>query len=289
MKRNSLLLPGLGAICLLMLNPGPAAGAADCEELRKNIQQERNLIRKQQLLDEAVAACPQDARIHYEKGYGEERLRRYDQALSYYLRAVELDPDFARAFFGLGDVYVVLGNLGPAIQAYEAGLALDPDHVRARSSLELAQIKYRSERGEQITPDEFVRVMQESRQQGTTAGALDGPLLRMQILFQINSAELTASAKEQLAMVGAALTDPALSGQRFEIAGHTDSTGSPEVNLPLSKERAEQVRQYLMEEYGVSPERLTIAYYGDTRPAVPNDTAANRAINRRVEFRRLSD
>ena len=287
MAKNLLRFSGFWAL-LLVLSPGPAAGA-DCEAIRKNIQQERNLIKKQQLLNEAVTLCPQDARIHYDKAYAEERLRRYDQAISYYLRATELDPKFARAFFGLGDVYVVAGSLGPAIRAYEAGLALEPGNSRALSSLELAQIKHRSETGERITSAEFVRVMQESRTQSTTVGALDGPILRMQILFQVNSAELTASALEQLETVGRALADPALRDQKFEIAGHTDSSGTPEINLPLSKERAEQVKKHLVERYGIAAERLSIAYFGDTRPAAPNDTAQNRAINRRVEFRKRTD
>ena len=285
MSKHSLWVTGLW-IVMIILNPDPTL-AVDCDQLRKNVAQERSLIRKQQLLDEALQACPGHAQLHYDKGFAQERLRRYDQALTYYLRATELDENFARAYFGLADIFVVLGNLEPAIWAYQSGLALEPDNQRAVSSLELARIKYRSEMGERITSDEFVRVMQESRDQSTTEGAQDGPVLRMQILFEINSAQLTAGAVEQLETAGTALATPALADQRFEIAGHTDSTGSPEVNLPLSRSRAEQVKQHLVDRYGIAPERLTVVYYGDTRPAVPNDTAQNRSINRRVEFRRL--
>ena len=285
MIKHSLWVTGLW-IMIATLNPNPAV-SADCDQLRRSVQQERSLIKKQQLLDEAIQACPNHAQLHYDKAFAQERLRRYDQALTHYLRATELDENFARAYFGLADIFVVLGNLEPAIWAYQSGLALEPDNQRAASSLELARIKYRSEMGERITSQEFVRVMRESRDQSTTAGALDGPILRMQILFGINSAQLTNGAVDQLETVGTALSDPALAGQRFEIAGHTDSTGAPEVNLPLSRSRAEQVKQHLVDRYGIAPERLTVVYYGDTRPAVPNDSAQNRAINRRVEFRRI--
>ncbi|MFO7765870.1 MAG: OmpA family protein [Pelovirga sp.] len=285
MIKHSLWVTGLW-IMFATFSPGPAA-ADDCDQLRKNVKQERSLIKKQLLLDEAIAACPNHARLHYDKAYAQERLRRYDEALTYYLRATELDENFAKAYFGLADIFVVLGNLEPAIWAYQSGLELQPDNQRGAASLELARIKYRSEMGERITSQEFVRVMQESREQSTTEGSLDGPILRMQILFGISSAQLTDSAVDQLETVGTALSDPALAEQRFEIAGHTDSTGVPEVNLPLSSSRAEQVKQHLVERYDIAADRLTVAYYGDTRPAVPNDSAQNRAINRRVEFRKI--
>lgn len=285
MIKHSLWVTGLWVMIAIM-NPAPGI-AVDCDQLRNNAARERSLIKKQQLLEEALAACPNHAQLHFDKGFAQERLRRYDQALTYYLRATELDEKFAEAYFGLADIFVVLGNLEPAIWAYQAGLALEPDNQRAATSLDLARIKYRSETGERITSEEFVRVMRDSRDQNTTQGSLDGPVLRMQILFGINSAQLTAEAIEQLETVGTALSSSALADQRFEIAGHTDSTGSPEVNLPLSRSRADQVKQHLVERYGIVPDRLTVVHYGDTRPAVPNDTAQNRAINRRVEFRKL--
>ena len=92
---------------------------------------------------------------------------------------------------------------------------------------------------------------------------------------------------DQLTNVGKALEDPALSGKKFEISGHTDDTGASDSNLMLSKHRAEQVRQYLLETFAIQPDALVVAYYGDTRPAAPNTSTESRALNRRVEFRRL--
>ena len=65
--------------------------------------------------------------------------------------------------------------------------------------------------------------------------------------------------------------------------GHTDSTGSDAVNQPLSERRAEHVRDLLVAN-GVAGSRLTAVGYGASRPAVPNDTEANRALNRRVQL-----
>jgi len=70
---------------------------------------------------------------------------------------------------------------------------------------------------------------------------------------------------------------------RLEIQGHTDNKGSPAYNKKLSDRRAGAVRKYLVAK-GTDPDRLTSSGYGMERPIVPNDTAQNRALNRRVQF-----
>lgn len=67
------------------------------------------------------------------------------------------------------------------------------------------------------------------------------------------------------------------------IVGHTDSTGSDVVNNPLSLNRAASVRDYLANR-SVSPNRIAIEGRGAREPLVANDTAANKAKNRRVEI-----
>ncbi len=73
---------------------------------------------------------------------------------------------------------------------------------------------------------------------------------------------------------------------RILIVGHTDSTGGPEYNIGLSDKRAEAVRLALAE-FGVAAGRLRSEGRGETQSKADNDTLAGRAINRRVEFRRL--
>ncbi len=73
----------------------------------------------------------------------------------------------------------------------------------------------------------------------------------------------------------------------INIKGHTDdipiSTAQFPSNWDLSAIRATTVLKYLIKK-GISPERLTATGYGDIMPLVPNTSASNRAINRRVEF-----
>ncbi|MCW8894001.1 MAG: OmpA family protein [Deltaproteobacteria bacterium] len=278
-------------VTLLTLTLSLAAdcsAAQNCDDIKQGIKKQRNLLKKKVLLDQGLQNCSEDAEIYYLYAYTAERLRKYDQAMSYYLKATELDQDYAKAFFGLGDIYMVLGNAGAAIRAFEKGLQFVPENRRAKASLDLARIKHKSESGEAITSAEFIRVMQESKKEETTSGALDGPILRLQIRFHIDSAQLTEKAEKQLSTVGRALESSALEGQTFEISGHTDSTGQPEWNLELSRKRAEEVKAHLSENYSIKPDSLSIAFFGDTRPAAPNTTTENRALNRRVEFKKLN-
>jgi len=67
------------------------------------------------------------------------------------------------------------------------------------------------------------------------------------------------------------------------IIGHTDSTGSDAVNNPLSLNRAASVRDYLTSKR-VASSRIAIDGRGSREPLVANDTAANKAKNRRVEI-----
>ncbi len=67
------------------------------------------------------------------------------------------------------------------------------------------------------------------------------------------------------------------------VEGHTDSQGSDSYNLTLSKNRAQAVTNYLVNN-GISPGRLTTNWYGESQPKYDNSTAEGRAKNRRVEL-----
>lgn len=104
--------------------------------------------------------------------------------------------------------------------------------------------------------------------------------------FETNSDELTD--------VGTALLDEVLEALRkfpdvgVEIAGHTDSSGSPELNLDLSLRRAEAVLAYLVAQ-GEDPERFAVVGYGEEQPVADNSTPEGMARNRRIEFIALED
>jgi OOP family OmpA-OmpF porin len=69
----------------------------------------------------------------------------------------------------------------------------------------------------------------------------------------------------------------------LKLAGHTDNTGSAELNLKLSKDRAESIKAYLVSK-GANASRIEATGYGKNQPIATNATAAGRQQNRRVEF-----
>lgn len=69
----------------------------------------------------------------------------------------------------------------------------------------------------------------------------------------------------------------------FIIEGHTDSDGQDDFNQKLSEQRANTVKNTLVE-LGIDASRLTCAGYGESRPVSDNTTPEGKAANRRVEF-----
>ena len=76
-------------------------------------------------------------------------------------------------------------------------------------------------------------------------------------------------------------------GSRFEIGGHTDNQGNANKNYEISKGRANTVHDYLTKDLGIDPSRLKAVFHGQKKPRVPNSSAANKEMNRRVEFTKL--
>ncbi len=70
---------------------------------------------------------------------------------------------------------------------------------------------------------------------------------------------------------------------KLQVQGHTDNVGNKRFNKKLSQDRADSVRRYLVRK-GVSGSRLVSKGYGMEKPLVPNSSARNRALNRRVQF-----
>jgi outer membrane protein OmpA-like peptidoglycan-associated protein len=111
------------------------------------------------------------------------------------------------------------------------------------------------------------------------------PSIDLQVQFKLDSAELLQLGRLQLDQLAFALQNKALIESGFELAGHTDQSGTYEHNIRLSTARAESVRNYLMTQHRIEPRRLITVGYGYTRLADPARPRA--AVNRRVEVRRV--
>jgi outer membrane protein OmpA-like peptidoglycan-associated protein len=71
---------------------------------------------------------------------------------------------------------------------------------------------------------------------------------------------------------------------KVDVDGHTDNTGSDDLNQKLSESRANSVKQYLVDN-GIDESRIVATGYGETKPIADNKTAAGRSKNRRVEMK----
>jgi len=70
-----------------------------------------------------------------------------------------------------------------------------------------------------------------------------------------------------------------------DIEGNTDSTGSKALNMQLSKDRADAVKDYLMKKYGYPASRMRTVGNGPDRPIDTNDTSEGREKNRRTDIK----
>ncbi|MCX7066898.1 MAG: OmpA family protein [Methylococcales bacterium] len=106
--------------------------------------------------------------------------------------------------------------------------------------------------------------------------------LSMEIIFGYNSAELTATAKEQLRPVGEALASGKLSNLSFVVEGHTDGVGGQAYNKTLSEERAASVKSFLVTAFNLPSTNIQIVGKGKSDLLDPNNPSSE--VNRRVRI-----
>jgi outer membrane protein OmpA-like peptidoglycan-associated protein len=107
------------------------------------------------------------------------------------------------------------------------------------------------------------------------------PKIDLEIQFDYNSAEITTTSMPSVQALGKALSNADLKGSTFVVAGHTDAIGTEAYNQNLSERRADTIKRYLTEKYGINGTDLVTVGYGKTKPKDPN--APMDPINRRVQ------
>jgi outer membrane protein OmpA-like peptidoglycan-associated protein len=113
------------------------------------------------------------------------------------------------------------------------------------------------------------------------------PSIDLEINFEYNSATIAAQATPQVTALGQALTSPDLKGSTFVVAGHTDGKGGDTYNQGLSERRAEAVKRYLTEKYGLEAGNLVTVGYGKTQ--LKNSSNPFASENRRVQVVNVAD
>ena len=111
--------------------------------------------------------------------------------------------------------------------------------------------------------------------------AREKPSIDLEIYFDYNSASVAQKSMDALNSLGRALSAPDLKGSTFMIGGHTDATGGERYNLNLSERRAQAVKKFLIERYGLSADNLMAVGYGKEQPKDKADPFSE--LNRRVQ------
>jgi outer membrane protein OmpA-like peptidoglycan-associated protein len=203
-------------------------------------------------------------------------------------------------FFGISRIAAV--TLGAAL-SMTAGLALAGDNVSADQIVNALQPKAltRSLSGDRQA-DPTAKAGEENfvdslRNRKTRSLSLDErekvaeiasvkPSIDLDIQFEYNSAKISQAALPAVQELGKALSDPALKGSTFMVAGHTDAVGGDAFNRNLSERRAETIKHYLSDKYGIAGADLVAVGYGKSKLKDPN--APTAAVNRRVQVVNLS-
>src|SRR4029077_1602167 len=95
--------------------------------------------------------------------------------------------------------------------------------------------------------------------------AKDKPNIDLEITFDYNSADISAKSMPSVQALGRALTSPDLKGSTFVVAGHTDAAGGDVYNQELSERRADSIKGYLIEKYGIADADLVTVGYGKSK------------------------
>jgi outer membrane protein OmpA-like peptidoglycan-associated protein len=109
----------------------------------------------------------------------------------------------------------------------------------------------------------------------------DKPKIDLEITFDYNSAEISSKSLSSVQALGRALSNSDLRGSTFVVAGHTDAAGGEAYNQDLSERRADSIKRYLIDKYGINGSDLVTVGYGRSKLKDPNQPMAE--ANRRVQ------
>ncbi len=125
------------------------------------------------------------------------------------------------------------------------------------------------------------RSLSQSEREEIAAIVQDKPKIDLEINFDYNSADISAKSMPSVQALGRALTNAELKGSTFVVAGHTDAAGGEEYNQNLSERRADAIKKYLVDKYGINGSDLVTVGYGKSKLKDASQPMAE--ANRRVQ------
>src|SRR5260370_5314079 len=157
--------------------------------------------------------------------------------------------------------------LGPAAKApLTRGLSTAPQADPAATAAEgrlLHAIRGRATRSLSVSEREEIATI-----------AKDKPNIDLEITFDYNSANISTKSLPSVQALGKALTNPDLKRSTFIVAGHTDAAGGETYNQDLSERRADSIKRYLTDKFGIVGSDLVTRGYGKSNLDDPADPLA---------------
>jgi outer membrane protein OmpA-like peptidoglycan-associated protein len=162
----------------------------------------------------------------------------------------------------------------PAKKPLTRGLSVGPQQAEPVISAEegrfVQKIRGRPSRSLSVSEREEIATL-----------AKDKPNIDLEITFDYNSAQISAKSLASVQALGKALSNADLKGSTFIVAGHTDAAGSEGYNQDLSERRADAIKRYLTDKYGIAGADLVTVGYGESKLKDPAQPLAE--ANRRVQ------
>ena len=157
----------------------------------------------------------------------------------------------------------------PLTRGLSGGPQADPAAVAAEGKF-VQTIRGRSTRSLSVSEREEIATI-----------VKDKPKIDLEINFDYNSADIGSRSLTSVQALGKALTNPDLKGSTFVVAGHTDAAGGEAYNQELSERRADSIKKYLVDKYGINGTDLVTVGYGKSKLKDPANPLAE--VNRRVQ------
>lgn len=272
------LFPLYLSVFLLFLSL-PLSAAASCKEgrlLYDDAMETTDLAQKISLLESSDRKC-RNFRVLFALGGASLQAGDADAAAQWFSEAalLEKDPEFrGNALVGLAKAYEKQDRLLDAASCYRRVWELGRETVVASRLRKIEPALSRDD----ISAEVILRSLQSD-------GAALTRILFLPIRFPDSTNTLSVQAKRQLDALGGALSDRSQQETKLLVVGHSDSRGPAAYNMMLSKQRAEQVKQYLVANFPLSTYNITVAGRGEEEPLYAGEDAETHYLNRRVEFR----
>jgi outer membrane protein OmpA-like peptidoglycan-associated protein len=168
----------------------------------------------------------------------------------------------------------ILRALIPAMKSPQRGLSIGPQRVEAAAAPAenplIQKVRGRATHSLSISEREEIATL-----------IKDKPNIDLEIQFEYKSARINSRSLPSIQALGRALSNSELKGSTFVVAGHTDAVGGEDYNLDLSERRADAIKRYLVDKFGISGSDLISVGYGKTKLKDPARPQAE--VNRRVQ------